>query len=337
MPISHPRVFGWLADRQGCGWYRIMLPLAELQRRGIDTAFDQAMPDHVRSLDGPPVTVVGQRVCLAGPSTTWQALAKSPRHTLVFEVDDDLLHCDPANETAASFFGRPDIRAALESNLRVADLVTVSTEPLAEAMRAYNENVIVLPNMIDAAVFDLERPEHDGLVLGWAGSPTHGGDFDVVGRYLRRYFRAHPEIWWHSVGTDYRRETGAVRHCFTKWTDLAKEGVNAYYRRLAFDVGIAPLADTAFNAGKSAIKTLEYAALGIPAVASAVGPYPGFVRDGETGILVRRAGHWPDALASLTTDGPLRRKMGEAARELAARWTIQEHGGLWADAYGVTP
>jgi glycosyltransferase involved in cell wall biosynthesis len=40
-----------------------------------------------------------------------------------------------------------------------------------------------------------------------------------------------------------------------------------------FDVAIAPLADTAFNRLKSDIKLLEYTAMGLPAVVSAIGPY----------------------------------------------------------------
>jgi len=43
--------------------------------------------------------------------------------------------------------------------------------------------------------------------------------------------------------------------------------------RCDFDIGIAPLEDTTFNAGKSCIKYYEYAAVGTVAVTSDVVPY----------------------------------------------------------------
>jgi hypothetical protein len=60
--------------------------------------------------------------------------------------------------------------------------------------------------------------------------------------------------------------------------------------------GLAPLADEPFNAMKSDLKLLEYAALGLPAVASPVGPY----RDAPT-ALARHAANldgWVDEVAT---------------------------------------
>jgi hypothetical protein len=344
--VSLPNVFGWLADIQGCGYYRIMLPLCELARRGVaDTAFDGRMfadyatgsrPGDITVRNGDdPVIIIGQRVALPTPSETWQLLARYDRFRLVLDIDDDLFHVDPANERAHRFFGDPALRRRLGENLRVADMVTVSTEPLAVQMRQYNDNVVVIGNFVDAAVLEYPRPEWDGLTVGWAGSSTHAGDFAAVSPFLREFYRRRPAVRWHSFGHDYGPMTGATRRRFTRWRDIV-EDQRAYCDSLRWDIGIAPLADNVFNASKSDLKAREYMAAGIAGVYSRVAPYASTVIDGETGFLASSRKEWLDALGALADDADLRERMGEAAREQAAQFTIQGYGGqLWVDALGT--
>jgi glycosyltransferase involved in cell wall biosynthesis len=115
-----------------------------------------------------------------------------------------------------------------------------------------------------------------------------------------------------------------------RWTT----DIDTYYRSLDFDVGIAPLRPIGFNKAKSPLKALEFAALGIPIVASDWGPYSEFVCHGETGFLVPYGQDhlWRRYLSALIEDEVLRIEMGEAAREHATGCTIQEHGGRWAEA-----
>jgi glycosyltransferase involved in cell wall biosynthesis len=344
--VSLPRVFGWLADTQGCGYYRVMLPLCELaRRRAADTAFDGRMfadyatgsrPGEIRvDHDGEPAVIIGQRVAQAVPSETWQLLAKADRFRLVYDIDDDLFRVDPANERAYAYFGRPDVRRRLAENLAAAHMVTVSTEPLAVQMRQYSDNVVVIGNYLDAAVLKYPRPERDGiLTVGWGGSSTHGADFAAVAPHLRSFFKRRPAVRWHSFGHDYGPLTGATRRRFTRWRDIVEDQA-AYCASMRWDIGVAPLADTVFNASKSDLRVREYCAAGIPAVYSRVGPYAAAVDDGVTGFLASTRKEWLAALDALAGDEGLRERMGKAAREAAAEYTIQGHGGqLWLDALG---
>lgn len=341
--MSLPRVFGWLADTQGCGYYRVMLPLCELARRGVaETAFDARMlagyatgsrlgEVEVQNGDD-PVIIIGQRIALPVPSETWQKFARYDRYRLVLDIDDDLFNVDPANTRAYRFFGNPGTRRLMEENLRVADMVTVSTEPLARQMRQYNDNVVVIGNYIDAAVLDYPRHAWDGLTVGWAGSATHAADFAAVSPYLREFYRRRPSLRWHSFGHDYGSQTGATRRRFTRWRDIV-EDQQAYHASMRWDIGVAPLADTVFNASKSDLRAKENAAAGIPAVYSRVGPYAATVVHGETGFLASNRREWLEALNTLADDADLRERMGKQARGQAAGFTIQGTGGqLWLDA-----
>lgn len=116
-----------------------------------------------------------------------------------------------------------------------------------------------------------------------------------------------------------------------RWTDWTK-GVPAYLRSIDFHIGLIPLRPHVFNNSKSAVTALSYAGLGIPVVASDVGPYRDFVRHGETGFLVKEPGDWVRYVRELVRNEQLRKEMGEAARQLAAEHTIEKNAHLWEGA-----
>lgn len=330
-PFQRSRIHGWLADRQGCGYYRIKVPLDALARTGEAQVVYSDKLD-VRTLV-PGQVVVGQRSCHTGPTQLWRNLRGHVRR--VYEIDDDLLGIDEKNPQARAFFDDEQRRANILSNLRTADAVTVSTPYLAQRAVEYGADpalVHIVPNCLDPAVFDLPRPQTDRLTIGWGGSATHLGDFEVAARHLRRFFSRHPEIRMRYMGVEHNTLVWARIAEFAPWTPIFANPAG-YYSMLRFDIGIAPLSDHPFNRSKSHLKALEYAAMGIPVVASDSPAYRDFVRHGETGFLVRREHEWERYLHELATDDALRERMGEAAREHARQYTIDRHLQRWREAY----
>lgn len=315
-------VFGWMADRAGCGTIRIQLPLEAIRSESVTAGFSEQMPEGLAAR-----TIVGQRVCNEGASQTWQNLARRPdRPRLVFELDDDLWQVD-GSSPAHDFFSRPDVLARLEDNIRAADAVTCTMEPLAEQLRRFNPNVHVLPNYLPSWLLDLERPRRDGTVtIGWGGSATHAMDIQEIGSQLRQVMRRHPQTELHLIGVNYSQELGIrERVRLTGWTKTVPD----YWRALDFDIMIAPLRAHPFNASKSALRCLEAAMLGIPVVASDYGPYASFVQHGITGFLVKRDHEWGRYLTQLVNDEAMRDEMGAAARKQAADWTVEGHATDW--------
>ncbi len=320
------RIFFWTGGQaDGCSYYRCSLPAGALAERGHDTMSSPVMPNEWRDTAD---VIVGQRVCQPGPSTTWQALAKQGRVKLVLELDDDLLDIDPSNEPAWDFFTRPEIRASLLRNIQVADLVTVSTEPLAEVMRQHNNNVVVLPNTVPASLLDLPSPNvpRKPLVIGWSGGASHRLDLAEIRSELARFARRHGlGIEVHFMGAPDAETVRAVPyHHVTDWIP----GVEDFYRAVDFNIALAPLRPSVFNRSKSAIRCLESAALGIPVVASDVGPYAEFVRHGETGYLAKQPHEWSRYLRELL-DPVVRQEMGAKARSLSEQHTIENNIHLW--------
>lgn len=309
------RVHFWAAEPDGCAYYRCLLPMAALNEAGAcEATTTLAYGDAAKDAD----VLVGQRL-LGGKTAFWDALADAGR-PLVYELDDDFWHL--AEDNPARRHYPPEALTAMQTNLARSVAVTVSTAPLAEVVRAFNPNVHVVPNFIDRALLDVTVPRH-GLTVGWAGGPTHRSDLAVCAKAVRKVLAKRKLVQVHLIGTDYRRLLGAGR--FTPW----QPWVPNYYAGLDFDIGLAPLADTPFNRSKSRIKALEYAALGIPVIASPVGEYPEFVRHGETGFLAHTPEDWARYLRLLIDDPKLRFRMGAAAREWAAEHTIQGNLQSW--------
>jgi glycosyltransferase involved in cell wall biosynthesis len=330
------KIKGVTRQWEGGGYYRIRQPLDELARHGHETWCEAAKSD---VKPGDANIIVGQLI--GGQATTpvsdvyatvlvhawWRDLY---RHAaLVYELDDDPFELEPTNpayEVYANSIAHDSIRHCLE----IANLVTVSTEPLGERMSKYNKNIAIVKNCIDESLLEMQRPQRDRLTIGWAGGASHIMDLRSISYGLKQTMRHHKDVDVHFVGADMRPFVKApreIRH--TPWVEDTME----YYKLIDFDIGLAPLVPTVFAETKSHIKALEYAALGIPVIASDAAPYRDFVIDGVTGFLVRRDHDWAHRLRDLINDDAMRLEMGVKARELASHWTIQKGYRQWEVAY----
>jgi glycosyltransferase involved in cell wall biosynthesis len=319
-------VFAVPVGADGCGYYRSFLPLSHLGRHGHNTSLPPRgmtwLPD--AELQGDMVDVLaGQLVSGPRGMALWEEWAGHAG--LVYDIDDDIFS---VTYPMSPFYQHPEFVTISQYLIAMSDLVTVATPRLAEIVSELNPNVTVLPNCVHADLLTIDRPRRDRVTVGWTPSPSHLEDADYIAPMLRRFLRRNPAVDFHVIGFNYlaTMETPG-RH--TMWVDDLWD----YYRLIDFDIGIAPLAPSRFNRSKSALKALEYAALGIPVVASDLEPYRDFILDGVTGYLVKHDHEWEKRLRELVNDDAMRTEMGAKAREHAAAFTIQEHWADWERAY----
>ncbi len=332
------KIFGWAADNAGPGFYRLRVPLDALARHGghevrVDTRMDEW------GLEEADV-IVGQRVAQPGAAKRWERLATNAygrRPLLVLELDDDLWNVDPANVPAWKFFreGGPGILDNLTRSVKLADVVTVSTEPLAEVVRRINPNVVVLPNSLPAAAYLGGGRRADGLRIGWGGGASHVLDVEEMLPSLRQHLRRRPRDTYVNMGTLFpsvtRAVSGAGRVQAFPWTD----DMDQYYRQVAsLDIGLAPLRPSVFNRSKSDLKVLEYAAAGVAFIASKVGPYESSVDDGATGLLTTRPHEWGVALRYLSENDAARTDLAADAYTWALSRSVDQTWQHWETVYG---
>jgi glycosyltransferase involved in cell wall biosynthesis len=326
------KIFGLPVGADGCGYYRCYQPLAELRRRGHNVMLPERgmvwLPD--AELNAGDIDVFAGQL-LTGPRgmELWESWQGKTR--LVYDIDDDVFSSD---HEGSLWHRLPECRDIAAYLISISDLVTVSTEPLVEVVEKYNPNVAVLPNCVHEKLLELPRPPRrdDRVVVGWSGGTSHLRDFRYVAPMISRFLVRNPGVDFHFVGADYSpiEEWKAPPGRHTPWTPDLWD----FYRGVDFDIGLAPLDPAgAFNRCKSFLRALEYAARGIPVVASDCEAYSGFVEHGVTGFLVRYDHEWSRYLRDLVHDEGMRAEMGAAAKKLAARWTIQERYSAWETAY----
>jgi glycosyltransferase involved in cell wall biosynthesis len=100
-----------------------------------------------------------------------------------------------------------------------------------------------------------------------------------------------------------------------------------------FDIGIAPLADIPCNWARSDIKLKEYAASGVPWLASPIGPYADLGEE-QGGRLVTDDG-WFAAVDRLVTHSRERRRLAKKAKRWAKDQTIEGVADRWEQVFAT--
>jgi glycosyltransferase involved in cell wall biosynthesis len=87
------------------------------------------------------------------------------------------------------------------------------------------------------------------------------------------------------------------------------------------DIGLYPLPlDEEWVYGKSGLKALQYMALGLPVVATAIGANFRVIEEGKSGFLVTTPEEWLARLKLLIHNPGLRKELGQKARERVEKY-----------------
>jgi glycosyltransferase involved in cell wall biosynthesis len=95
----------------------------------------------------------------------------------------------------------------------------------------------------------------------------------------------------------------------------------------SFDIGLYPILEDNWAAGKSGFKAIQYMAVGIPFVSTPIGASGEIGDPGQTHFQATSEAQWYEVLGRLLSDTALRRRMGESGRAHAL-----EHYTLEAQA-----
>lgn len=321
------KAFLWSADDDGSGWYRTRLVAEALCAAGHETKAGRVFDPAYEDAD----VILGQRVCTTGASATWAKWAAEGKR-LVFDADDDYFHIDPANVRAHAFYSGTNIRTRLAANAGMADVVTVCSPRLAEVFAEFSDRVVVVPNGLPARL--LERPRRFNRVataVGWVGTESTAAELPII-RDLLTSVAALPNVTVHTVGLAWQQ----IRRLGLSGPGISSTGWVAngqpYLDAIDFDIWLAPYRRTPYNEAKAPTKALEAAFLGIPIIASGIGPYRDFIDDERSGFIADTPKDWDGALMELIGDWERRQRMGEYARELAKQHTVEAAVPVWERA-----
>jgi len=222
---------------------------------------------------------------------------------------------------------------------RAADAMTVATPALAEMYARFNPNIHIIRNYLNWEMWKNVTPVYERefrkIRVGWMGSyDLRQGDLKQLS-WLGKWLERNPNVEFVAASGDSRvhdilnvPQGQRVTTNKVNFRDMDLADITA-----TFDIGLIPLDRIPFNEAKSHLKGMEYAACGIPCIATPTESYRHWVEEGVNGFLAKSEKDWVQRLDELVADSELRTRMGVAARAKAEDNTIQAHWAEWERTY----
>jgi glycosyltransferase involved in cell wall biosynthesis len=297
--------------------YRLFSPLLAMEQRGHEIIWPHRGTGVIerRELLSSDVVLVFR--CHDAASRKLLREARDHGVAIVWDVDDDM-----RNSPFSPFGGHGGLRRRQQiyndslNAARLADVVITSTDVIrALYERAGIERIEVVENYLLRGTANRRARKHTGFVIGWVAGLEHELDERAlpIADTLARIQLAHPEVHVECFGVDLAL-ADRYTHTFTvPFAELPS-------RMAGWDIGLAPISDTAFNAARSNIKVKEYAASSVPWLASSRGPYTN-LGEKQGGWLADDDG-WYEAIDGLIRDRRARKRLARAGRSWAKGQTI---------------
>lgn len=324
----------YLADRGSSNAiYRSIAPMAALEGchghevRALPSESDHPAPlAAVRDVDVLHI----HRYCDARA----QALAHEARRhgaAVVWDNDDDMASMPRSAVTHKHFGGYAATRrlGQLQRLLHDVDLVTAPSATLLERLAGGGTPATrVIENYVIDYHTRPERKPHAGVTIGWVAGLEHQLDADrlPIRAVLQQLLDERAEVTVASVGLGLGLRSDRYEH--TPSVSLGR----LHHAIAGFDIAIAPLTNIAFNRSRSNIKLKEYAAAGVPWLASPVGPYAGM--DERHGGRLVPDDRWYEELIHLIEKPRERRKLAKRAGKWGKSQVVSQHARAWEQAFG---
>ena len=251
---------------------------------------------------------------------------------VVAELDDDFQAILPSHVSWREFQPHLNDKFNWKYTMQfcnVADLVVGTTPSLVEKYAKHGRGMVV-QNFVPEYFLDVEVEQDD--VIGWAGNTgMHPGDLEDTSGAVWSVMK--------DTGVDFRhlgkggvatplgiKNKDRITHIdWVPYEDYATEVAK-------FRTGIVPLGDNKFNESKSWLKGLEYAALGVPFVASPTTEYRRLSNLG-IGVVAKNYSKWYSHLKRLQESPAFREELRLAGREEAANLTMEKNAWQFAEAW----
>lgn len=336
------KVLVFPSDKAACGSYRMIWPAEAMKAQGYEVRIARSNPAVINQGD----KIVGlaeninadavffQRPCRRQYLEVFEFL-KRDGIKIIVDMDDDLTTIHPKNP--AHFYynfhgenGDMHWKYGIQA-CEMADVVTVTTPRIQEVCGG-----VIVPNCIRESYLEIKRPENSLVTVGWAGlTATHPDDLQTTHGAINQALAATKgKSRFLALGDEKTLDhLGVRRREPNGWLPGVK--INLYPEFVSqLDIGIVPLADTPFNSGKSWLKALEYASLGVVPVVSPTYDNMRMVEAGAA-VVANNPKEWALRVKELIEDDERRQELALRAREFASGWTIEGNTARWASAWGL--
>lgn len=246
----------------------------------------------------------------AGPPLFEWILAKILKKKIIYDFDDAIWLPDGAPESRLVNFLK--WRNKVTSICKWSYKISCGNEYLSSYARKYNTHVLYNPTTIDTLRHNPDNHQKSPnrhIVIGWTGSHSTLKYLTELESVLQRLESQFPMVIFMVIANRKPDLKLNTLH-YVPWKKK-----NEIPDLLLMDIGIMPLPNDEWTKGKCGFKALQYMALEIPVVASAVGTNSKIIDDGDNGFLCTSSEEWGNALTKLIQDETLRKYMGKQGRK----------------------
>jgi glycosyltransferase involved in cell wall biosynthesis len=228
---------------------------------------------------------------------------------IVFDIDD-LVYLKNVESKAHPIVNFIKGREKPLFLMKHADHVITCTPYLDQFVRQFNSQTTDISSTVDTLNYIPVNAYTNNakLTIGWSGSLSTSKYFYLLENVLKRLAEKYSFNILVIGDPDVRIQGLNIQAI--AWTE--KDEVTNLQK---IDIGVYPLPDEEWVLGKSGLKAIQYMALGIPTVATAIGANYRVIENEVSGFLVKNEDEWVYRLEQLLIDAELRRKIGIAARK----------------------
>lgn len=329
-------------EPNGCAYYRQVLPSRLLEQSGYDSSvgLPKALDTHGIGLAYEDGALFGFDINvykLLMHQSVPQLFRVMQENGQVVAVDIDDFHFALHGENIANSATNPltnpeNNRMWYEIGIRHADFVTVSTAFLADFYERRCRDIRLVRNAVETDRFTpVKQPEKP--VYGWMGGTLwRSGDIELLSSWLPQFTKDHNVTVHHAGHIPGDPKHFAIRAGLTKVQTSPMQTISKVPQMMQnLNVGFVPLARNDFNEAKSYLKGLEYAAAGIPFIATPTEEYKLLAQSG-VGRLAETPGEWRDHAEELL-DADVRAEEAQRQRAIVKeKFDISRMGPSWVTA-----
>jgi glycosyltransferase involved in cell wall biosynthesis len=333
----------------GCAWYRCYLPMNELKKGKYESAmgipgfnkdhgFGILIPDN-KAIHGWDIVVL--KLIMLERMVPMVDDAIKLGQKVVVDLDDHMEGLEKSNMAYHMTSPEKNAKNNREHYFKIiekATALTTSTPFLKEfyEKKYPNKPVYLVRNGIDINRWKI-RKDHSGYLptFGWVGAtPWRSGDLEILDPYFGKFLE-EKNCRFHHSGSIKNAPTVDKKININKniFTHEPMKPIYSYpemFRKI--DIGIVPLTDVDFNHAKSFIKGLEYAAAGIPFIASPLPEYS-YLADKGVGRIASTPEEWLSHAEDLLNP-KTRKQEREKNRELVKEnFSMEKRGKDWEEVF----
>lgn len=268
-------ILGLSNKYSGCGYHRILLPLGFMD--GIKGYVTNWVTED--KAEGWDILLYNR---LSAYDLDWNKTKELLGVKVILDMDDSW-HLPPNH---MNYHEYELISERIESNIRQADMVTVTNNILADKVRPINQNVHIFENALPYGrnQFTDERQPDDRVRIFWCGGVSHEHDLALLSNPIKRLSVYSDKIkmvigGYNDSDEGTRQTWHKIFSHFTAGGQLPHAKLHAvpptsYMQMYEYaDIMVIPLEDTEWHSCKSNLKIIEAACKKIPCIVSNVPPY----------------------------------------------------------------